>query len=55
MSNMENNNLVTLSFTDEIGYTEFKVDKTWLESLNIKDPETIYHKACENPDESLIN
>lgn len=44
--------MITLSFTDEIGYSEFKVSKSWLEKQETRDSEQLYHLASANPEES---
>lgn len=44
--------MVTLSFDDEIGHTEFKVSKSWLDKQNTNDNAQLYNLADENPEES---
>ena len=46
------NQRTKLSFTDDIGYTEFQVYTEWLEVHSSNDPATIFHLAAEDPDVS---
>ena len=44
----------TLSFTDEIGYTEFKVSRNWLMTQDRSDISKVYTLASENPEMSFF-
>ena len=46
------NKRTKLSFTDDIGHTEFQVYTEWLEAHNSNDPATIFHLAAEDTDVS---
>lgn len=46
--------MAKLSFTDEIGYTEFQVSQNWLNHQKWTDAKEIYHKAAAEPELSFF-
>lgn len=46
---------IRLNFTDEIGYTEFMVNKKWYEQQNETDTGKIYHLACDDNNSELTD
>lgn len=46
---------IRLNFTDEIGYTEFTVDKKWYEQQNLMDVKQMYNLACSDDNSDLTD
>lgn len=44
---------IELSFTDDIGYTAFSIDRKWYEKQHLTDVEKLYHLACADEESDL--
>lgn len=44
---------IELSFTDDIGYTAFSIDRTWYEKQHLTDVEKLYHLSCADEESDL--